>query len=99
MVTSVVIHQFDVPGLAVHPGEANAPLIIHANAVLSGAITPQLLETIARRYAQIIQCLSGIDQQQLSQHRALELSPESTDSLSREQTLCVTIAETPDHAG
>ena len=54
MVTSVVIHQFDVPGLAVHPGEANAPLIIHANAVLPGAITPQLLETIARRYAQII---------------------------------------------
>jgi hypothetical protein len=31
----MVVHDFNVNGIAVHPDEANAPLVIDPNAVLS----------------------------------------------------------------
>lgn len=49
--SSVVVNEFDLVRVAVQPSKADAPLIVDANTMLSGAITFELLEAIARRRA------------------------------------------------
>src|SRR5271166_4561706 len=46
----VVVDQFDVAGAAGTPGEADAPLVVDADAVLAGAAAGQFLESVARRH-------------------------------------------------
>jgi len=52
---SVVIHDLDVLGTVVSPGEADTPLIIDPDAVLPDSIAPQRLQTIARRHSELIE--------------------------------------------
>jgi hypothetical protein len=51
----VVIHNLNFIRIAVTPFEADAPLIIDANAVRPGTIALQQFELISRRHAQILQ--------------------------------------------
>jgi hypothetical protein len=75
----MVVHDLDVKRIAVLPSEADAPLIIDANTVLSSALPAQLLESVPWRDAQIIERLGGVDDDQLAQHGALELARISAD--------------------
>src|SRR5882762_6136384 len=47
----VVVNEFDIRGTAGAPREAEAPLVVHAHAVLASAITSQFLEAVSRRHA------------------------------------------------
>ena len=58
--TSVVIDNLNIGGAAVGPYEADAALIVDANAVLTHPVTFERLQPITRRRAQKIQCLGGI---------------------------------------
>ena len=46
----MVIHDLDIVRIARSPVEADAPLIVDADAVLTLAIAVKSFETIARRY-------------------------------------------------
>jgi hypothetical protein len=49
----MVIGDLDVEGVASLPAEAYTPLLVDADAMLSGAITAQRLQTVGRRYAEV----------------------------------------------
>jgi len=52
----VVIHDLYPVRSAIPPLEANAPLIVNADAVLTGTVCAQFLKPIGWRYAKIIEC-------------------------------------------
>jgi hypothetical protein len=68
----MVIHDFDVIAMAVAPDEADPPLIVDANGVLSFSVAPQGLQLIAGRRGQDAQLGRGMQLQQLPQRNALE---------------------------
>jgi hypothetical protein len=51
----VVIHYFNVFGSRIGPSEADSPLVVYADAVLSCAIAFEHFQAVAGRYAQILQ--------------------------------------------
>jgi hypothetical protein len=63
---SVIVRDLDAGRSRGGPGKADTPLVVDANAVLSRSIASELLETIARRHPQIVECLRSINDQQLS---------------------------------
>jgi len=52
---SVVVDEFDMFGTSVSPNKANAPLRVHADAVLAATIPNELFQAIPRRDAQIVE--------------------------------------------
>jgi len=56
----VVIDNLNIGRAAIGPDEADAELIVDANAVLTHPVTFERLQPITRRRAQKIQCLGGI---------------------------------------
>lgn len=54
----MIIYDFDFFRPAIRPVKANTPLIVNANAVLTGAISLERFETVAGRRPQIIQPIS-----------------------------------------
>jgi hypothetical protein len=56
----VIVHDFDLFGLALIPNKANSPLIVNADAVLSGTVAMQGFQAVRGRYAQIIQGLGRV---------------------------------------
>jgi hypothetical protein len=46
---SVIVHDFNVIGVAVFPVEAHSPLIVYANAVLTASTALKLFKPVARR--------------------------------------------------
>lgn len=80
----MVVYDLDLMGIPVLPSEANAPLVVDPNTVLPNALPSKLLESVSRRGTQIIERLSGINDDQLAQHGALEFARKSADALSLE---------------
>lgn len=58
--TSVIVHYLNVMRLAVPPDEADSPLVIDPNAMLTGTITLERLDAVSRRNAKVIQPLCGM---------------------------------------
>jgi hypothetical protein len=51
----MVINDLNIKGISIFPGEAYSPLVVNADAVLSGTVASQRLESVAGRYPQILQ--------------------------------------------
>src|SRR5690606_19179933 len=96
MNTSVIIHDLDVDRVTVLPAETNAPLVVHADAVLPGAVAFQSLQPVARRCPQIEQRLCPVQQEQLAPDRPLYV-PEPRDRLVAKYALRVAVPEVLDH--
>ena len=56
----MVIHDLDVVGILVHPFQADAPLVVDPDAVLSSPLTTQGLQTIGGRRQHIAEILGGM---------------------------------------
>ena len=69
----MVVHNFHVQRILTVPAEANPPLIVHADAVLTFAVVFQRLQVIAIRDAQIIQTPRLMQHQQFPPRHALNL--------------------------
>lgn len=93
----MVVHDLDGPSLAISPGEADTPLIIDANAHLTGAIALQLFKTVAGRRPQIIEGLRGVKHLQLSARPPLDLRNGSLDLQTGEQRGGPLVGEALDH--
>jgi hypothetical protein len=70
----VVIHDFDILCTPRGPDEADAKLIVNANAVLSPATAGQGFQAIAGRYPQIVQDLGPFELLELSPSDRLDVS-------------------------
>ena len=56
----MVINNFNLLDMAIDPNKANAPLVIHANAVLPSAVAAQSFQPIARWYTQKVKTCRGM---------------------------------------
>ena len=81
------------------PPEADAPLIVDADAVLPAPVPPELLEPVARWDPEVVQGHGCVELPQLAEGDSLHLRPQLPDRLSIEQSLRVSIAEGPNHGG
>src|SRR5262245_10305751 len=95
--SSMVIDDFHIVRFTALPAEAHAVLLVDADAMLPLAIAAELLQTISRRAAQVFQRLPGVQEQQLSQGRALQRASHLTARFALKQPRRLSVAEAPDH--
>jgi hypothetical protein len=93
----VVVHYFNLNRSDARPHEANAPLIVDANAVLTLSITLQRFKTIAWGGFQKVQCLGCFYLSQLALRNQQE-SPELPRAHALVQRLRVFALERLDRA-
>jgi hypothetical protein len=93
----VIVGQLNVVSFTAFPAKADAPLIVDANTVLSGAITREFFQAIAGRRSQIIKRLGGIEDEQLSPSRTSHCHWYFLHRLSAKETLGLSIPKAPDH--
>lgn len=68
----MVVDDLDILGSSVAPPEADAPLLVDADAVGARPVASEFLEPVSRRYPEIIERLGSIQEEQLSQRGALD---------------------------
>ena len=85
----MVVNDLNPFWTSVAPPEADTPLIIDSDTVLSCSITAQMLEPVARRNPKILETTRGVNLPQLAQHARVK----GRDSLPRKQALSLTIPE------
>ena len=93
----MVVDDLDIPRRAVVPDEADAPSIVDANAVLTPAIAPQGLQSIAGRRAQVVEPAGRIKHQKLHPRTLLDRSRQAANGMASEDGSSVLVGETPDH--
>jgi hypothetical protein len=69
---SVVIGDLNVESISFTPHEADSPLVVDPDAVLSLAISLQLFQPISRWDSQVLERDRAVQQQQLSPRHSLE---------------------------
>jgi hypothetical protein len=69
----MVVHNFHFKRILTLPAEANAPLVVHADAVLAFAVVLQGFQVVAVGRAQVIQAPRLMQQQQFPPRDALNL--------------------------
>jgi len=96
----MIIHNLDVhgSGRAIGPLEADAPLGVDADAVLSFAVAPQSLEAIPRQGGEVSKGGGGLQTVQLQACGALE-SRECLNALPSGKGAGALIPEAEDHPG
>ena len=95
---SVIVHDFNVIGVAIFPDKADSPLIVDANAVLPGPVTGKSFQTVSSRYAQVVQARSAVQDHQLSLRPTLNVPGELADMPPLGNRLGVFVPETPYHS-
>ena len=93
----MVVDDLDVMRVAGPPSKTDSPLSVDANAVLSSTITFQLLESVRRRNAEVVECRRRIQHSELSEGNALHVRAQSLDRLSMKEALSVSIPEALNH--
>jgi hypothetical protein len=94
LMTSMIIDDFDELGAAIAPFEANPPLVVDANAVLTATNALQCFQPIARRSAQIAQLRGGVDHVKLAAGHVCNRS-EPRHGFAAEKCLGAPISEGP----
>jgi hypothetical protein len=94
----VVIDDLDIGRIAIPPAEADPPLVVDPDAVLTLAVSVESLQSIPRRNAEVIKRCCRIQHPKLPQCDPLHVRSQSFDPLSAEQPLSVPVSEAPDHA-
>lgn len=87
----MIVSHFDVVGVACLPTEADAPLVIDANAMLASAIARQSFQPIGRWNPQIVQALSDIELYQLAPRKAVQFGGKVAQELALKEPLGVLI--------
>ena len=89
----MVVNDLNPFWTSVAPLEADTPLIINSDTVLSCSITAQTLEPVARRNPKILQTTRGVNLTQLAQRDARDARVKGRNRLPRKQPLSLTIPE------
>jgi hypothetical protein len=92
----MVINNLDRMSAAILPDEADAPLIVDSDAVLTSPVSFQTLKSVARGNIQTVQRDSGVEQLQLDPRRLRDgFEPLHADVV--EELFSIFAAETDDH--
>ena len=71
---SVVVDDFDVVRIPVTPDEADAPLVVDADAVLALPAPRQPLETVRRREPQVVDAVGIVQHAELPECHGLDVA-------------------------
>nr|WP_304595633.1 hypothetical protein [Opitutus sp. ER46] len=74
----MIVYDFNVFGISASPPEADSPLVVNADAVLSFACSTQRLEAISRRHFKELEFDGGIDQLKLRECPLLDIRGQTT---------------------
>jgi hypothetical protein len=91
----MIVNDLDVFRAVPGPDEANAELIVYADAVLSGTFPFQSFQPISRRHTQIVKSSCPIQHSQLSHGNSFEIN-ETPHTLACKQPQCISALERPD---
>ena len=69
----MVINNFDIMSVAFAPSEADPPLVIESDAPLPLSVAVQFLESITRRYSEILDLGCSIEHPKLPEGRSLNV--------------------------
>src|SRR5579884_3504069 len=95
---SVVVDNLDILGTGLGPSKANAPLLVHPDAVEPSPVASKLLKAIARWNSQVVKRLGSIKDQELAQRRALGHRIETPRTFASPDPLRVLVGERPQHS-
>ncbi len=94
----VVVDDLYVEGISGAPDEADAPLIVDADAVLASTIALERLEPIAGRNPQIGEGVGRIENDEFSKRDALKAGGQTTRAATLKERFRVGVAEGANHA-
>src|SRR4051812_23557536 len=94
---SVVVDDFDVVRIVLSPDEANPPLLVDPDRMLSLPIGLQRFEPVGRRYLQICKPPRAIQQAQFAQGAFLNVRRQSPATMAGPDGRGLTVPETNDH--
>ena len=83
--------------VAALPYEADTPLIVYPNTVLTPSLPTEGLQAIAWRRTEIRKPFSSIYLKELPERDSLELLGECLAAFTEKQLLALLVPETPDH--
>lgn len=92
----MIVHDLDVGWTGGRPAKANSKLIVHADAMLSGAVTCQGFQTIARRNSKILEKRRDLQLPKLAPRGGLHIH-EPTNAPAGCQCFGVGVTEGDDH--
>jgi hypothetical protein len=95
----MIIHNLHLFGMAFSPHEADAPLVIDTDAVLSFTIPLQGFQSIRRWQAEVFQPAGRVERIELYEGPLLNITGELTDELSFEDSFSIGATKRLDHAG
>ena len=93
----VAVDNLHVPRAGGGPDEADAVLVVDADAVLALAITGQGFETVYRRHSEITDLVGRVEHEEFLERSLAEFGAVLRDSASAEQFLCVLVGERKNH--
>jgi hypothetical protein len=93
----MIVVYFHLPGSSVAPDEADSPLIVDANAVLSTAVSGKGLQAIAWRDPQVVQSFRVVQHHQLLLCSALNVRWELPDTATFGDRSRVVVAVASDY--
>ena len=88
----MIVNDFHIFGACGGPAEADAELVIHADAVLPGAIALEQLQPIPGRYPKITQATGNFQLPKLAPRDRFDTG-ESSHTLTRRQSFRIGAAE------
>lgn len=94
----VVVDDLDVEGIGGAPDEADAPLIVDADAVLASTIALERLEPITGRNAQVGEGVGRIENDEFPKRDALKAGGQTTRAATLKERFRIGVAEGADHA-
>ena len=94
----MVIHNLNIGGAAFRPAKADAPSLIHPNALLSLAAAFEGFEPVARRHAQVSEFRRGVNHDELAVHDALEVLRQPAGDEAPVKLFCFGVGETLNQA-
>jgi len=93
----VVVGDLDGVGIAALPAEADAPLVVDADAVLTGPFAGELLESVTWWDPEVGEHLGGVEDEEPPEGAALEVGWPAVDGAPFEELLGVAVPEALDH--
>ena len=82
----MIIHYLDVVGIPTSPFKTDAPLVVNADAILTLSVVRQFLQTVRRRYAQILQDLGSVQDVKSPSGNPLDVMREFARELTIEES-------------
>lgn len=94
----MIIDDLDLVCVSSFPAETDPPLIIDPDAVLTDAISSQLLQSVSWRDTEILKGFRRIQQSKFAKRRSLDIRSHLPNRVPVEEPLRLPIAKALDHA-